>query len=99
MPATKSKPASNVQEQTLDAIRESQQAVVHAVHTWAESVEGIIPAAPSFPFGEQVPAPQELLKTSFDFAEQLLKSQREFAESLLAAYAPLLDPRRGQEQQ
>ena len=31
MPATKSKPAPRFQEQKLDAIRESQQAIVHAV--------------------------------------------------------------------
>jgi hypothetical protein len=97
MPATKSKPTASVQEQTLDAIRESQQAVVHAVQTWADSVEGIVPGVPVMPFGGDLPAPQDILKTSFDFAEQLLKSQRDFAESLFAAYAPLLEPKKEQQ--
>lgn len=95
MPATKSKPAPSFQEQTLDAIRESQQAIVHAVETWAETVEGIVPTVPVAPFGDRtVLNPQELLKTSFDFAEQLMRTQREFAESLLAAYTPILEPKK-----
>lgn len=94
MPATKSRPAAKAQEQTLDAIRESQQTVVHAVQTWAEAVEGLVPATPALQFGDNIPTPQEIMTTSFDFAEQLLKSQREFAESLLAAYAPILEPKR-----
>jgi hypothetical protein len=92
--ATRSKSAASVQEQTLETIRESQQAVVNAAQTWAESVQSIVPTTPALPFGDQLPSPQEIVKTSFDFAEQLLKSQREFAESLLAAYAPILEPRR-----
>lgn len=94
MPATKSKPAASVPEQTLEAIRESQQAVVHAAQTWAESVQAIVPSTPTLPFGDQLPSPQEIVKTSFDFAEELLKSQREFTESLLAAYAPMFVPKR-----
>jgi hypothetical protein len=94
MPATKTNPAASLQEQTLETIRESQQAVVHAAQTWAESVQSIVPTMPGLPFGDQLPSPQEIVKTSFDFAEQLLKSQREFTESLLAAYTPFLEPRR-----
>jgi hypothetical protein len=77
------------QEQTLKSIRETQQAVVEAVRTWSETVEKIVPAAPPLPLAEEMPTPQEILQTSFDFAEQLLKAQREFAENVLAAASPV----------
>jgi hypothetical protein len=78
------------QEQTLAAIRQSQQFVVDAVRTWAEAVEKAVPAVPTVPFAEDLPTPQQLVKSSFAFAEQLLKAQREFAEQVLAAAAPVL---------
>jgi hypothetical protein len=79
------------QEQTLAAIRQSQQAVVEAVRTWANAVEKTLPDTPAVPFADQLPTPQEIVQTSFEFAEQLLKAQRDFAESVLAAAAPVLE--------
>lgn len=79
------------QEQTLNAIRQSQHAVVEAVQAWAQAVEKTVPESPSLPYAEELPSPQQLIQTSFDFAEQLLKAQREFAESLLSAAAPVID--------
>ena len=78
------------QEQTLKAIRQSQQAVVETVRSWANAVEKTIPETPAVPFAQELPTPQELVKTSFAFAEQLLKAQREFAENLVAAANPVL---------
>jgi hypothetical protein len=78
------------QEQTLKAIRESQQAVVEVVRTWATAVEKAIPETPAVPFGNELPTPEQIVKTSFGFAEQLLKAQRDFAENLLAAATPVL---------
>jgi hypothetical protein len=80
------------QEQTLAAIGQSQQLVLDAVRTWAEAVEKAVPAVPSVPFAEELPTPQQLIESSFTFAEQLLKTQREFAEQVLAATAPALKP-------
>jgi hypothetical protein len=92
MPTTPTDYVQSAQEQTLKTIRDGQQAVVEAVRTWAETVERIVPAVPSLPFAEQMPTPQEIVQTSFDFAEQLLKAQRDFAENLLAAAAPGVPP-------
>src|SRR5205823_4930022 len=78
------------QEQTLQAIKQSQQVVVEAVRTWAGAVEKAVPETPALPFADQLPTPQEVVRASFDFAEQLLKAQREFVENLLAAAAPVL---------
>jgi hypothetical protein len=78
------------QEQTLAAIRQSQQFVVDAVRTWTEAVEKAVPAVPAVPFAEELPTPKQLVESSFAFAEQLLKAQREFAEQVLEATAPVL---------
>lgn len=78
------------QEQTLAAVRQSQQFVIDATRTWAEAVEKTIPAVPAMPFAEELPTPKQLIESSFTFAEQLLKAQREFAEQVLAAVSPPL---------
>jgi hypothetical protein len=89
--------AQQAQEQTLSAIRQSQQAVVEAVQAWAHAVERTIPDTPSAPFADELPTAKELIQTSFDFAEQLLKAQREFAENLIAAAAPVTDKAQSKE--
>jgi hypothetical protein len=81
----------NAQEQTLNAIKQSQQAVVEAVRAWAQAVEKSVPETPTLPFASELPTLQQLLQTSFEFAEQLLKAQREFAENLVSAAGPVLD--------
>jgi hypothetical protein len=82
------------QEQTLAAVRQSQQIVVDAVRTWTEAVAKAVPAIPALPFAEELPPLQESVASSFAFAEQLLKAQREFAEQVLEAAAPVLKPTR-----
>jgi hypothetical protein len=86
--------AQNAQEQTLKSIRQSQQTVIEAVRTWATAVEKTVPelpALPAVPFANELPTPTEIVKTSFEFAEQLLKTQREFAENLVAATASVFE--------
>jgi hypothetical protein len=82
--------AQQAQEQTLNSIRQSQQAIVESVHAWAQAVEKAVPEAPSLPFADELPTPQQIVQTSFDFTEQLLKAQREFAENLIAAAGPVI---------
>jgi hypothetical protein len=91
MMSTTTEYAQAAQEQTLKAIRETQHAVVEAVRTWADTVEKIVPASPALPSTEELPSPQEIIQTSFGFAEELLKAQREFAENVLAAAAPAIE--------
>ena len=91
MSSTVSEFTQQAQEQTLSAIRQSQQAVVEAVQAWAQAVEKTVPETSSLPSAEGLPTPQQLIHTSFDFAEQLLRTQREFAENLIAAAAPVID--------
>ena len=98
MSTTASEFAQTAQEQTLSAIKQSQQAVVEAVRAWAQAVEKAVPETPALPFAIELPSPQQIVQTSFDFAEQLLKAQREFTENLLAAAAPVLDKSQPAEQ-
>ena len=87
--------AQTAQEQTLKSIRQTQQTVIEAVRTWATAVEKTgpeTPALPALPFANELPTPKEIVKTSFEFAEQLLKTQREFAESLVAVTASIFEP-------
>jgi hypothetical protein len=97
MPTTTPKPSEYVQsaqEQTLKTLRDGQQAIIDSIRAWAEAVERIVPQTPTLPFSEQLPSPQEIVQTSFNFAEQLLKTQREFAENVLAAAEPVLTPKK-----
>ena len=89
--------AQQAQEQTLAAVRQSQQAIVEAVRVWAQAVEKAVPETPAVPFANELPTPQQIVHTSFDFAEQLLKMQREFTENLLAAAAPVVEKSQPQE--
>jgi hypothetical protein len=93
MSATATEFAQTAQAQTLKSVKQGQQAVVEAVRTWATAVEKNLPETPALPFADKLPTPAELVKTSFDFAEQLLKAQREFVENLLAAAAPVIEPK------
>ena len=75
----------SAQENTLKTIRDGQQAVIEAIRAWADAVERIVPPMQPLPFADQLPSPEDVMKTSFDFAEQLLKTQRDFAEQVVAA--------------
>jgi hypothetical protein len=82
-----------LQGQVLDAVRKSQEAVVNAIRTWADTVQAIspsLPSVPSVPFADKLPRPGELVASAYDFAEQLLTAQRKFAEEVLDATAPVL---------
>ena len=83
--------AQTAQEQALKTVKQGQQVIVEAIRTWANAVEKAIPETPVIPYSDELPKPQEIIKTSFGFAEQLLKAQKEFAESLLDAASPMLD--------
>jgi hypothetical protein len=42
------------------------------------------------PLADQLPKPEEVVASAYDFAEQLLASQRTFAEEILKVTTPLL---------
>jgi len=81
-----------VQAEILKTVRRSQEAVIDAIKTWADTVRTITPPMPelSLPFTDKLPKPEELVGNAYDFAEKLLAGQRKFAEDVLRATAPLL---------
>ena len=87
-----SNPTQELQDQFLKAIRESQETVIDAIKAWVGTVQSVVPKMPSVqvPGAGQLPRPEEIVATSYDFAEQLLASQRKFAEEVLKATSSLL---------
>ena len=86
-----SNPAQNLQEEFLNAVRKSEEAVIDAIKTWVETVQSITPKVPSVqvPGADKLPKPQEVVANAYDFAEQLLATQRKFAEEVVKATASL----------
>jgi hypothetical protein len=78
----------HIQDQVLDAIKQSQDVVLQAVSSWSESVAKLaptLPDMPKLPMADALPKPSELSDQYFEFAQQLLTSQQEFVERLIAA--------------
>ncbi|HEU5392184.1 MAG TPA: hypothetical protein VFV73_40465 [Streptosporangiaceae bacterium] len=81
-----------LQDEVLNTVRKSQEAVIDAIRTWAETVQSITPKLPVVPVpgADKLPKPEEVVASAYDFAEQLLASQRKFAEEVVKATASLM---------
>ena len=97
--------STRAQEEFLAVTRKSQEAVITAVRTWAETVRTTtekfapvydrLPKPPSFTvaFGDNFPGPGEAVASAYHLAEELLANQRRFAEDLLKVMTPLIPGR------
>jgi len=101
-----SNPTRDLQEEFLAATRKSQETVVRAIKTWVETVRTVTPKLPdvyvpfagrlpklpsvTVPFTDRLPKPEDVVASSYGFAEDLLAIQRKFAEDLLNAMVPLM---------
>jgi len=85
------KRTTEAQDQILEAVRQSQAAVVDGLRSWTETVQQLVPARTSWSLADQLPTPAEAVDSVYDFAAQLLKLQREFAHSLIGVTAPLVE--------
>ena len=81
----------DLQNEILSTVRKSQESVVDAIRTWVETIQSMTPKIPAvdLPFADQLPKPEEVVASAYDFAEQLLASQRRFAEEVLKATGSL----------
>jgi len=79
------------QDQVLNALKQSQDAVVKAVETWSETVGKLPRPSVDVPFAKDLPKPDEIIETTFDFAQKLLGAQRDFARNVLKAATPAPD--------
>ena len=101
-----STPTRDLPEEFLAATRKSQETMIRAIKTWVETVRTVTPKLPSayapladrlpklpsvtVPFTDRLPKPEDVVASSYDFAEHLLAIQRKFAEDLLQATEPLI---------
>jgi hypothetical protein len=90
--ASTSTVTQDLQDQFLSTVRKSQEMTLDALKTLVDTVQNITPKIPSInvPFADQLPKPQDVVASSYDFAEQLLTSQRKFADEVVKATAALL---------
>jgi hemerythrin superfamily protein len=72
-----------LQQQVLDLVTRSQDAIVKAVKAWTDTVSRLLPDLPPMSGGEPASRPANAIDQAFDFAERLLASQRRFARELL----------------
>ena len=74
----------NAQHQTLDFVRQGQEAFVEAMQVWSDSLNRLVGTAQErTASATDVPRPEEVMDQVFDFAESLLTAQREFAHNVL----------------
>jgi hypothetical protein len=68
-----SNPTQELQDEFLSTIRKSQETVIDAIRTWVETVQSAVPKMPSVqvPGADQLPKPEEVVASAYDFAEQL----------------------------
>jgi len=79
-------PTHSAQEQVLAALKQSQDAVIRAVETWSDAVAKLPHPNVEVPaFAKDLPKPEEVLESTFDFAQKVLDAQREFARNVLKA--------------
>ncbi len=81
-----------LQDQFLSTVRKGQEIALEAIKTMVDTIQNVTPKVPSvdLPFADKLPKPQEVVASSYDFAEQLLASQRKFADEVVKATAALL---------
>ncbi len=65
---------AKLQEQMLDLVRRSQDAMVEAGRSFADNATSIVPGDTS-----QI---EKLIDNAFDFTEKVMKTQREFTKSV-----------------
>ncbi len=74
----------NAQHQTLDFVRQSQDAFVEAMQVWSDSLNRLVGTTQERTANvNDLPKPDEVLDQVFDFAESLLAAQREFAHNVV----------------
>ena len=76
------------QEQLLEGVVQSQQAVLEAARNWVKSTESYSPSVPVVELPADAPQPGEVIANAFDFAEKLLATQRKFSEELVSTITP-----------
>jgi hypothetical protein len=91
MPSTTSTQAE-LQDQFLSIVTKGQEITLDAIKTLVDTIQSVTPKLPSvdLPFADQLPKPQEVVASGYEFAEKLLSSQRKFANEVVKTTSQLL---------
>ncbi len=91
-----------VQEQALETVRMTQDAVIEAVTAWSETASKLAAQLPDFATDykapefadliKQFPTAADVIDSNFDFAQRILANQREFVQRIAAATPNHLKP-------
>ena len=73
----------------LDRVDEIARASLTAVRSMSEQVAGFLPELPAVPFVELIPAPREIVKSTFNVVDRVVDGQRRFADGFVDAIAPV----------
>ena len=92
MASTSTTTQQELQDQFLSIVTKSQEMALDAIKSMVDTVQTITPRIPTVdvPFADQLPKPQDVVASGYDFAQKLLSSQRKFADEVVKAAAPLL---------
>ena len=71
------------QEQTLSAIRTTQETIVSFLKPFAAMAEPIFDATSGLPFADLLPSPKTAVEQWYGFAADALAAQKDFSLSLL----------------
>jgi hypothetical protein len=87
-----------VQDHTLEAVRNAQDATIEAVTAWTETASKLTAQLPDFAklyevpgfaeFTKQFPTVTEAIEANFEFAQRVLTNQRDFARRIVEAVTP-----------
>jgi len=91
MPSTTST-QTELQDQFLSIVTKGQEITLDAIKTLVDTIQSVTPRIPSvdIPFADQLPKPQEVVASGYEFAEKLLTSQRKFANEVVKTTSQLL---------
>lgn len=83
--------ADTAKDRVISAISQVQDLTVSAVESASKAVGRLIPSLPALPLADQVPAPKDVVETTFSFVEDLIDSQKKYALAVLDALTPITD--------
>jgi hypothetical protein len=83
IPVNATEATAAAQEQTLSAVRATQETIVTFLKPFAALAEPIFGAASGLPFADRLPSPTSAVEQWYGFAADALAAQKEFSLSLV----------------
>jgi hypothetical protein len=90
MPSKTADPTTVFTDAFIAGVKQTQELAFSGITAWVELTgKGFtMPEMASLPFVDSMPTPQQVIETTFGFAEELLSTQKDFAITLVAAVSP-----------